>query len=386
MKMKKCFFISIVAFLLLNSCFNSNNYVFQGKITCKDIPIDIYNENIIYRNQIKDARFVKLETSDKCQIGEIRKLETTEDRVYILDSDIAESLFVFKKNGEFLFKVARKGQGPGEYFSINDFFIDTINKTIIIFDANIRNLHYYDWEGKFIRSHSLEKFWFFACCPLDSNTYALDFTKKALNNKYHLILVDENNEEYYKSKHLETDYELANNFHIAFYKGLNNNIYYTPTRCDTIFNVSSQGVQDGYRIDFGKQALPDRFYKKMRKEEQVKELLKSQYCYGIKNILETEEILFFNFSFGNNQLSCFYNKSTEDTYSDLLYHPTPKATDNNYFVGFYESYFINPVIKNEENREFVDEWKRYIGEENWNILQSMEDDDNPILVFYKLEI
>lgn len=384
--MKKTILYIIGIFLCFYSCSKPKPISQKGTKYVK-VKVNVFDNHKILKTQIKENYIVKLETNNDCLIGDINRLRVDDDRIFILDSKISEKLFVFNKSGKYLFNVGKKGQGPGEYYSINDFFIDKKEKKIIIYDANQRNLHYYNWDGKYVKTHSFSGIWMFACCPLDSNLFAIDFTKKASTNKYHLEYLDQKNKVQSVFKPLEMDYELANNFHIAFYKGIENNIFYVPTRCDTIFNISNKGINGGYAIDFGKYTYPIKEYKNLRKKEQVESLLNSKYCYGIQNVLETSKILFFNFSFGPNKFPLFYNKHTESTYSVLLYYPQPKAVDSdNYFVGIYESYLVNPVVNNSKNLDYCKEWKKNIGDRNWKYLEQMKSSDNPLLFFYKIEL
>jgi hypothetical protein len=373
-------------FFLFVSCTSHHSDIagYQEKIPCIDIDVDIEHDNSLPVSFVKNISVVKLETNANSLLGEIRKMQITNDRIFILDSDVSETLFVFNKEGHFLFKVGKKGSGPGEYFSINDFFIDDAKQEISIYDANLRKLHYYGWDGAYMRSHSFADFWLFSCCPLDSSHYALDYTKRARNkNKFHLQLVNQNNEIYFNYKQLETDHEYANKFHIAFYNGIDR-IFYTPTRCDTLFNLSTSGITDGYAINFGKHKLPTNFLKGVSKSDQVIKLLKSNYCFGIKDVLETDKLLCFKFSCGNIGMPLFYNKNTRITYIQIPYLPFPEVSCRNYLVGYYESFNIKSVIDNAEN-EYIERWENIMGETNWNLLNNVKEDDNPLIVFYEIE-
>lgn len=384
--MKKYTFYIIAILFVFQACSKPKPISRQG-LKYVDIQVDVYSERIISESQIKDNYIVKLETNDECLIGDIRKLSVENDRIFILDSDVSQKLFVFNKTGKYLFSIGQKGQGPGEYYSINDFFIDKDDRRIIIYDANLRNLHYYDWDGQYVKTHSFSGKWLFACCPIDSNLFALDFNKKALANKYHLEFVDVNNDVQAAFKPLEMDYELANNFHIAFYRGIDNKVLYVPTRCDTIFDISNGVLSGGYYVDFGANKVPIDRHKKLKKRDQVIDLLNSKYCYGIKNVLETSNMLYFDFSFGSNGFPLFYDRNSKLTYSGLLYFPLPKAVDSdNYFVGFYESYVVNQIVSSPDSYDYNVNWRKSIGETSWKVVEQMKPSDNPLLLFYKIEL
>jgi hypothetical protein len=362
---------------------NTNPIGYQGEIPCIDIQVDAsdYNSQIPL-SSIKNSFAVKLETNENSIFGDIRRLRVTDDKIFILDSDVAESLFVFDRNGHFLHKVGSKGNGPGEYYSINDFYIDTSRDEIIIYDGDYRRLHYYSMDGVFIRTHSFLDIWMFACCPLDSLNYALDFTNTARGkNKFHLQLVNQNNEVYFEYKPLKFDHEFAANNNIAFYSGIDK-IFYTPVHSDTIFNLSRSGIESGYAIDFGKQKLPEDFFDGIDRSKHAEKLLKSNYCYGIKDVSETNRFLCFDFSYGNRGFSTFYDKETKQTYQ-LQFFPNPLASYNNYFVGVYEGYSVKGI--DNIPKEAQNQWINAIGETNWNLLKNLKEEDNPLIVFYEIE-
>lgn len=72
----------------------------------------------------------------------------SEGNIYALDSRTCQIL-KFDKNGKYLQKIGRKGQGPGEFEDPRSFFIDS-NKNIYVGDN--RRIHIFDKSGKFIKS------------------------------------------------------------------------------------------------------------------------------------------------------------------------------------------------------------------------------------------
>jgi hypothetical protein len=354
-----------------------------GDIPCVNLTVDAENTNNLPVENIKNARFVKLETTEKCLIGEVKHIKVTENRIFILDSSTAKALFVFDYEGKFLFKVGSRGQGPGEYYSIDDFFIDEAKQQIIIYDGDMRNLYHYDWRGVFVNKHSFSDLWPNACCPLDSGCYALDFTKKASGrNKFYLSLLDQDNNSYFKYKPLDADHDYTNKSHIAFYPGLDKKVFYTPTRCDTIFLISHSGIESGYAIDFGSRKLPANFDKKTAKSEQAEKLLHSQYCYGVNDVSETDKWLVFEYSYGMQGLNFIYNKETRESYSGILFYPSPKTSYKNFFIGTYETYSLEGLVDIPE--EAAVKWEKALGSKNWDIMKNLDIDDNPLVVFYEI--
>lgn len=59
----------------------------------------------------------------------ISKIYDTNDRIYILDSEITKSLYVFDHNGHLKFRIGERGRLKGEFIGQpSTFFVDTQNK------------------------------------------------------------------------------------------------------------------------------------------------------------------------------------------------------------------------------------------------------------------
>jgi hypothetical protein len=105
---------------------------------------------------LKDAVPIILETTQNSLIGEMI------DRLYAMDSIliIAEdkSIFVFNREGKFSHKIGRAGRGPGEYVSLCDFCVDSVNKIIYVLDRAVDKIHKYEiYSGKHIKSVRLSE-------------------------------------------------------------------------------------------------------------------------------------------------------------------------------------------------------------------------------------
>ena len=78
-----------------------------------DIAVDMAKiEDHVYVQDIIDSiRYVMLETTDECLIGNISELYVDGRFIFVVDNTIYESVFVFDENGRFLNKIGRLGRG-----------------------------------------------------------------------------------------------------------------------------------------------------------------------------------------------------------------------------------------------------------------------------------
>lgn len=67
---------------------------------------------LTFTDLMKDFELTRLETKEECLIGDVFRAFVTRD--YIIVSTNMEGIYLFKKDGAFVRKVANRGRGPGE--------------------------------------------------------------------------------------------------------------------------------------------------------------------------------------------------------------------------------------------------------------------------------
>jgi len=108
---------------------------------------------------VQKVDIVPLETTDESLINDLTLIEVTDEFIFIYQRKSSEILR-FARNGKFLNKIGRKGQGPGEYTYIGGLQIDQ-NKEEVYAITTANGVLVYDFEGNFKRQiidhTSLEK-------------------------------------------------------------------------------------------------------------------------------------------------------------------------------------------------------------------------------------
>ena len=95
-----------------------------------------------------DVDFIKLEVTENSMIRNIRDVIIADD--YVLVDDYSEGVFRFSKDGKFLNKIGKKGNGPQEYLYILQTFLDEKNNEILLFTG--RGIKIYTIEGVYKRT------------------------------------------------------------------------------------------------------------------------------------------------------------------------------------------------------------------------------------------
>ncbi|MDR2231623.1 MAG: 6-bladed beta-propeller [Tannerella sp.] len=115
--------------------------------------IDIINnlgkyQTIPVSEFVSELEYIPLETDLECLIGEnIRDLIVTTTHIFIVSDNYC---YAFGRDGKFLNRIGRIGNGPGEYQVIGNLSVDEQNKTL--FFENFRNVFEYSWDGVFQKS------------------------------------------------------------------------------------------------------------------------------------------------------------------------------------------------------------------------------------------
>ena len=112
---------------------------------------------ILLSQLVVTLTFVSLETTLNSLLVQIDKLEYDRGKYFILDR-YQHSVLIFDSLGGFINKIGQKGRAPGEFEFLECFTLDTENQYVITTD-NFKNLKYFSYEGKYIKSVPLELFY-----------------------------------------------------------------------------------------------------------------------------------------------------------------------------------------------------------------------------------
>jgi len=124
--------ISIVLGICLGACSPSPK-------TEEGVTIDIEKSNlkdIPYSSFVDSISYIPLETNDDCLIGKIRDVILADSIIFVLKQE-QDEILLFDRQGHYMRKIAKKGNGPGEYSIINQMDYNEKRKSIFILASNI---------------------------------------------------------------------------------------------------------------------------------------------------------------------------------------------------------------------------------------------------------
>jgi hypothetical protein len=91
-------------------------------------------------------------------------------RIYVSDVK-ANQILVFEKDGRFVMRIGRQGQGPGEFNLIGRALMT--NRGLAVLDRSNARIQYFDDRGRFVDSSKLTKTFGDMAIGLDGTVYAL---------------------------------------------------------------------------------------------------------------------------------------------------------------------------------------------------------------------
>lgn len=132
----------------------SNNDNMSGDLPVIDVTKE-YKEISVDVHEIADVEYIPLETTDSSVMWSAFQYVVSDD--YVIANDTQYIFFFDRKTGKFIRKFGYIGDGPDEYTRNYKFVIDLKTQECFIYDMMKNNLQVYDFHGKFLRKHSIQK-------------------------------------------------------------------------------------------------------------------------------------------------------------------------------------------------------------------------------------
>ncbi|GEM_PF-1904758 len=384
--MKRTHKCTILAFLFFTSCSHVRK---SDQLSTEVSDTIVFNNNTVVKKAplLKEHKYIFLETTDESLIGEITKILYKNGLFFILDRDVAGRLFVFDRNGKFIYNIDSKGKGFGEYVYPNDFDVDAEGK-VYIQDVQSRKIVVFKDQTAVEEIKIEVPFMEFSLSDRKNQIFlyktfkngSLDF----IFNEY-----DYSNREF-TDRQINAD-KVLNDLSIPFSSAFS--LFHSKSS----LNFQKRFTPDIYSYDF----LAHKFKKRLfidtdlfPKQEFIekvrlnRELLKTEISHkfirDITSIYETEDFLFFNMYLNTGTIKALVNKKDkkEYYYRDLA----EGVLTNTVIYGTCENNFISAYANFTDKKGFdstLDAMQMNVEEKSR--LQNIASGDNPILVLLTYE-
>ena len=410
----KNIFIATFIFICI-SCSENTKVVNISSISeNKDIYVvdidKIVKEDVINMSDyFKSVTTIILETTDDCLIGEIKTLRVLDDFIVITDSKVTESVFIFDKTGKFLQKIGSKGQGPGEYYSIESSSIDFDKKEIYLLDFYDNQIYKYNIEtGVFINSVkiSAKGISISHLQYIDNKIYSSACPDLKGENSYLLQEVEINTGKQLAAFLKASEYnfgwnDLYDRTEGFFYPNDKGEAKYVQMFMDTIISINKDGIKPYLVIKsknwITKKDIRDLIesFTKGDSKSTHNILFERNISYCINRYFESGNIIYFQYkNKEENEMPkmevVIYDKETNmartsEIFKDdlvykgyrMLFHDFAYADDKgvyNYIESYQIPSFLNNVLSKGELKLSSDVQER---------LMELSEDSNPIIFYYE---
>ncbi len=178
--------ILIFALLALAACGSENKEIRQIELD-RLSEIDPELTSDLQKIGSIDA-IIPLGINDTVVVGEIRKLQETDD--YFFVSALQQPLLLFDREGRVVRAVGHIGRGPQEYLGLRDFYADPRTGTIYIMDVFGRKMITYGFDGVYRTKWDLPENYSLNSFFLAGNEIVYTSTANAVNPELYSYNLD----------------------------------------------------------------------------------------------------------------------------------------------------------------------------------------------------
>lgn len=116
--------------------------------------IDLHSNKTPFVELVQSIEITRLEETDASLLRGVDQIEFYEDKMIIPTNSNTGTIYIFSNKGEFISKFNRKGDGPEEYSSWTDIWMEDSLICIYVYGKSINR---YDLDGNFISQDRLEE-------------------------------------------------------------------------------------------------------------------------------------------------------------------------------------------------------------------------------------
>ena len=246
--------ISALFTLLALLCFSSCQSNEPSGTPVQNVVLDLDLDQKLFLSEIADSiEVIPLEHTDESSIKLVWRVIPYKGRYYIMNGYTDSNVLDFDKQGKFVYKIDKRGQGPGEYISLNDIAIDPKCEELNLLTA-LNGVFRFDLDGGFIDRitgygnatymavDSLGNMYLIRDCNESNPNRLIFMTKDSISYEDRVTKND-----FLRFKHYTFGTEIIAD---------GGNVYYSRPYCDTIFNVVNGIMNPILYIDYNGKNLP----------------------------------------------------------------------------------------------------------------------------------
>ena len=268
MKKNIVFFLCVV--MIFSACSMKDNNTIPGTVdVCNfdststiKIPNDINKYPIgLYSNIFSNVDYVALEYTDKSIVSTITKMAITNNNDLLIFDFQNKAVLLFDSTGKFKNKIGVLGRAQNEYIEPLDMVYDEIHNQVIVYDNAKKTLMYYNTEGKYLKSISLNEY-IESFEVLDDSHLVLYYDYKGSednNINYNFKIIDTKGNIIKELAPYDKSMIYVTMGPAPFHK-FNGNLFCHIERTPVVNEITLKGMKPKYVFDLGTYQLPNDYY------------------------------------------------------------------------------------------------------------------------------
>ena len=340
------------------------------------------------------AYYLPLETNDSCLLSRIEKITFENDLLFILDSK-NKAITIFDHTGKFINRIQHVGNGPNEYFRIGDF--DVKDSLIYILDDIKDKMHAFTFNGEWVATKDMAvKINVFHILPdnsyfLTTGGYQNEFIPSIKSYDYLLGYPDSliTRKGFLRNEARDKLSDQPNPWEIIDYM---DTLLFLPRYGQSIYQLTPENkIRERYRILFDK-PVTEEALERADPGYLGRDISDQGYQFLGPQWFETPEYIRFSYPYPRvsgqfgSVTSCYYSKKrgTVLAYksslvdSALPFPLSPVTTYQDLFVAAVWPHEIAKMIEYTPKKKTDDP-------AILRLLAQAKEDDNPILIFFKVK-
>lgn len=334
------------------------------------IVIDVDNTNEINASSfIEDFSIIRLSTDDNILIHHISKVQYINNKIFILDIP-GNSIFIFNTDGSLYYRIRRVGQGPGEYAQITDFFVS--NDNLYLLDFTQQFILRLNENHEFIERIRLEAF---SSYFVYSNSFFWTYGEPSPRRRdYQFSYINSSGEVVSKFLPRRPSSNLFNWTGVNVFHRNNNALYLSPRFGNVIYRIKNGSITPVFSINFGRRQFP------VRDNVNNHDIAALDFRFLLKhNFYLSDRFLIFDFFMNRNRYFNVYDRIegvnlTGVVNNDLIenFRFFPQWGNDHYLIEVLcPEHLLNDFAESPQFADFID-------------LSTIKEDDNPLIIIYRL--
>jgi hypothetical protein len=338
---------------------------------------------------IESICYIPLETTESSLVSEIIHLLVTDSNIYIADRYRGGSVLIFERDGKFINRI-EKGQGPAEILNLKDIDFDEKNQELVIYHYKV--LSFYTPKGEYKRRERIPFNAFnFSITPdgyLFRAENGVDNTHLGYPENYQLLMTDKN----FQLKSVGIPYIYSKELRYGrqdYIQSTDKSIHFTVNFNDTVYQyVNSKEITAKYRLDFSNKSFPKNLLKELSTERFFQSAKDNDYYYFTGDYIANDTHDFFGLENDRikMQTAIFRDKKSGTILAGTSLNffqtapalRTPKASQDSLFISYFQPQDVDKL------KSLFPDFKMLTPDDKLK-LEQLQEDDNPVLMFYKLK-